>query len=129
MLTPCFLSNWFVVLPSSAMSDVQDWVNNTFKRVALGVGIQYNDPSLFPMENDRAHAYQEKCREVAAKKPTFVMVITRSANTNDIYRVIKTVLMVENPIPNQVVTLQKVINKNKKGVRDMSKATKVALQV
>ena len=133
MLSTCTLTDWVIILKRDWKSQVHEWVSDEgkgiFLKVARQVGITISKPRYIEMNDDRPQAYDAACREVAATKPLFVMVITKNANTNVLYRPIKNVFMVENAIPNQVVTLQRVINRNKKGVLDMSKATKVALQV
>ena len=61
--------------------------------------------------------------------PFFVIVIIPSVNT-DVYKVIKKNLVVENAIPNQVITGQKCLRKDPKtGGMKMAVVTKVAVQI
>ena len=61
--------------------------------------------------------------------PFFVIVIVPSVNT-DVYKVIKKNLVVENSIPNQVITGQKCLRKDPKtGGMKMAVVTKVAVQI
>ena len=61
--------------------------------------------------------------------PFFVIVIVPSVNA-DVYKVIKKNLVVENAIPNQVITGQKCLKKDPKtGGLKMAVVTKVAVQI
>ena len=61
--------------------------------------------------------------------PFFVIVIVPSVNA-DVYKVVKKNLVVENAIPNQVITGQKCLKKDPKtGSLKMAVVTKVAVQI
>ena len=82
-----------------------------------------------PIPNGRPQTYAEELKRVVAMDPFFVIVIVPSVNA-DVYKVIKKNLVVENAIPNQVITGQKCLKKDPKtGSLKMAVVTKVAVQI
>ena len=75
--------------------------------------------------NGRPQTYAEELKQVVKLDPYFVIVVVPSVNT-DVYKVIKKNLVVENAIPNQVVTAQKCLKKDPKtGSLKLAVVTKV----
>ena len=82
-----------------------------------------------PIANGRPQTYAEELKKVAQMDPFFVIVVVPSVNA-DVYKVIKKNLVVENAIPNQVITGQKCLKKDPKtGSLKMAVVTKVAVQI
>ena len=128
MLTPVSLNNWVILYPARQRQDTQDFLQ-AFMKVCPGLKIQASRPREMEMRDDRGQTYKEKLQEIIRGGPVFIVIVLFRENP-DLYRQIKMELLVRNPVPNQVITCQKVMKRNRKtGALNLSVVTKVAVQI
>jgi len=114
---------WILVHSGREAQEAKDFSEMVVKASA-GMGFQMRPPVPLVVPDPRTAAFVEKVNAAADKNPQMVMIVTPN-NKGDTYHAIKKVLLVDRPIPSQVVTGTLL----KKGKGLMSVATKVALQM
>lgn len=124
MLSACQISRWLAVVPER---ESQKWGQflDAMKRCAPGLGITLTDPKTFLLQDTRTGSYINELNKIVEMKPNMVLAVTPS-DKGDTYTAIKKKLCLEHAYPSQVVTCQKVLNKDKSF---MSIATKVLVQM
>jgi len=127
MYTAASVTNWVVVVPQRQLDDYREFIN-CLGRDAASLKLQLSKPIEEVIPDDRPSTYQARLREVAQRRPAFVMVVL-FRNNPEIYRMVKSEMMVRNAIPSQVITHQKCLAKDKQGRVKRSVATKVAVQI
>jgi len=114
---------WLLVHSGREAQEARDFSDMVVKASA-GMGFQMRPPIPLLVPDPRTAAFVEKVNEAADKNPQMVMIVVPN-NKGDTYHAIKKVLLVDRPIPSQVITGTLL----KKGKGLMSVATKVALQM
>ena len=128
MLTPCILRNWAVVYPTKIKKDLMDFlgaIRQISPRLRLNIE---SAPRFIEMPDDRLSTYNAKVKEACIQGTTFVVVALFKQAT-DIYKCVKSELLVRQGLPNQVITSLKCMKKDKQGRVKLAVATKVAAQI
>ncbi|QQP56097.1 Protein piwilike [Caligus rogercresseyi] len=114
---------WAIIFPQRDQDKVKAFYES-IKKVA--VGIRFSPPKLLPIANDRnVGSYLSTINEITPFNPDFLLVVVPD-DRSDRYGAIKKLLLLQNSINNQVVTVKKCMNNER---RMMSIATKVYIQM
>nr|XP_040582530.1 protein piwi-like isoform X2 [Lepeophtheirus salmonis]XP_040582535.1 protein piwi-like isoform X3 [Lepeophtheirus salmonis] len=118
-----FSFNWAIIYPQRDTDKVKAFYDN-LKRVA--VDINFSNPKMIPIQNDRnVGSYLNAINEIIPLKPQFILVVVPDDRA-DRYGAIKKLLLIQGSIINQVVTVRKCMNNER---RMTSIATKVYIQM
>ena len=104
------LDRWAVVCTQRDMPNVQAFVD-TMHKVSAGLNVQLQKAKYFTIPDQRIGSYIQTLQDVVSKSPDFVFVAIPNSNMSDLYAAIKKLLCVDNAIPSQVITGNKIFNK------------------
>ena len=97
----------------------------SMRRVAPGLGVNLAEPRHISMQGNRSGDYMTQLAKLIPTGPEMIFCVVPN-DKGDQYAAIKKKCCIEQPVPSQVVTVSKVLNKEK---GYMSMATKVVTQM
>jgi len=124
LFTPAHIKKWYLIYPDREQNKVQSFLQS-MQRVAPGLGVQLGNPRMISLQGNRAGDYCNQISQIMGNNPELVFCVVPNEK-GDQYSSIKKKCCIEQPVPSQIVTVSKVLNKEK---GYMSMATKVVTQM
>jgi len=124
LFSPAHIMKWYVIYPKRDEQKVMAFLSS-MRKVAPGLGVNFGAPQTIGLDGNRAGDYCNTISNVVRNNPQMIFCVVPNEK-GDQYSSIKKKCCVEQPVPSQVVTISKVLNKEK---GYMSMATKVVTQM
>jgi len=124
LYNPAHIRKWYLIYPDREQNKVQAFLKS-MQNVAPGLGVNLGQPRMISLNGNRAGDYCNEIARVMPEGPQMVFCVVPNEK-GDQYSSIKKKCCIEQPVPSQIVTVSKVLNKEK---GYMSMATKVVTQM
>ncbi|XP_022189829.2 piwi-like protein Ago3 [Nilaparvata lugens] len=122
MLEAVSLENWAVICTRRDDQIAKSFID-AMRKVAPRAGMMVNSPQIQNLDNDKPQSYVSALRAII-QSGLQIVVIFFPTRREDRYAAVKSICLVENPIPSQVIIATKL-----RGPKTMAITQKIALQM
>jgi len=124
LFNPANITKWYMLYPERDRDKAVNFLRS-MRQVAPGLGVNLAEPRQVALQGNRSGDYMYQLDKLIPTGPEMIFCVVPN-DKGDQYACIKRRCCIEQPVPSQVVTVAKVLNKEK---GYMSMATKVVTQM
>jgi len=124
LFNPAHIVKWYMIYPDRDRDKTVNFLK-CMRQVAPGLGVNLAEPRQISLKGVRSGDYLVQLDKLIPTGPEMIFCVVPS-DKGDQYACIKRRCCIEQPVPSQVITVAKVLNKEKNFI---SMATKVVTQM
>merc|ERR1719483_126554 len=109
LFNPASITKWYMLYPARDKDKAVNFLRS-MRSVAPGLGVTLAEPRQVPLQGIRSGDYMVQLDKLIATGPEMIFCVVPN-DKGDQYACIKRRCCIEQPVPSQVITVSKVLNK------------------